>query len=122
MVDPSVPPPVSVDIIRAPRLPKPSARVRKLTEEEKRWYEVHTQGAEQDITERKSYARKIYRLTIGWFCALGLILALHGWEKYSGFEISERIILALITSATIEVIGLFVVVAKYLFPSTGRKH
>jgi hypothetical protein len=35
--------------------------------------------------------------------------------------VSERIILALITSATIEVIGLFVIVTRYLFPSTNTR-
>lgn len=118
---PPLVPQVSIEAIKAPKLPQLSARVKRLTEEEKHLYEVHTRGLEQDIQERKDYAKKIYKLTLGWFIGLALVLVLHGWRDVTHFDLSERIILALITSTTIEVIGVFVIVAKYLFPSVARK-
>lgn len=116
------PPPLpTIDSIK-PTLPTPTRQVRKLSELEEEFYKAHTEGLRQDIQERKLYATRIYVLTVAWLVGLGVIVALHGWRSHSGFDISERIILALITSATIEVIGLFVIVAKYLFPaSRGRR-
>jgi phosphoglycerol transferase MdoB-like AlkP superfamily enzyme len=118
--DPELPQ-LPIDSIKVPELPKPTSRVRKLTELEEEFYKAHTVGLQQDIAERKKYAHLIYWLTVAWLIGLAVIVLLHGWRTFTYFDISERIILALITSATIEVVGLFVIVAKYLFPSAiGR--
>jgi hypothetical protein len=108
-------PNVSLDSIVAPVLPKPSRKVQKLTELEEKIYAAHTAGLLQDIGERKLYALKIYHLTVAWLLVLAIFVLLHGWQNHLGLYISERIMLALITSTTIEVMGLFVIVARYLF-------
>ncbi|MBZ5508230.1 MAG: hypothetical protein LAO78_22450 [Acidobacteriia bacterium] len=110
-------PNVSIESIVAPTLPKPNRKIQKLTELEEKFYTVHTAGLAQDIEERKLYALRIYRLTVAWLAVLAVFVLLHGWQNSLGLNISEKIILALITSATIQVVGLFVIVARYLFPS-----
>jgi uncharacterized membrane protein YcjF (UPF0283 family) len=114
-------PKVPIDSIKAPPLVKPSRRVRKLTELEEDIYRVHTEGVAQDIRERKLYAKRIFLITVSWLIGLAVVVALDGWRTFTRFQVSERIILALITSATIEVIGLFVIVTRYLFPSTNTR-
>jgi hypothetical protein len=114
-------PKIPLDSIKAPPLVKPSRRVRRLTELEEDIYRVHTEGVAQDIRERKTYAKRIFLITVSWLIGLAVVVALDGWRSFTRFQVSERIILALITSATIEVIGLFVIVTRYLFPSTNPR-
>jgi hypothetical protein len=114
-------PKLPIDSIKAPPLVKPSRRVRKLTQLEEDIYRVHTEGVAQDIRERKTYAKRIFLITVSWLIGLAAVVALDGWRTFTHFQASERIILALITSATIEVIGLFVIVTRYLFPSTNTR-
>lgn len=113
---------VSIDSIVAPALPKPSSKVKRLTILEQDFYKIHTAGLAQDIEERKHYALRIYKLTVGWLITLAAFVLLHGWQSHLGLNISEKIILALITSATIQVVGLFVIVARYLFPSGNKSN
>lgn len=74
----------------------------------------------QDRIERKIYAKKIYNLMCAWMIGLAFIIFLNGWSYDNRFRLSEKVLLALIGSVTIEVIGLFVIVAKYLFPSKNN--
>lgn len=112
---------VSIDSIVAPEFPKPSKKLKNLTDLEEQFYVVHTVGLAQDIEQRKAYALRIYHLTVAWLIALAAFILLYGWQAKVGFSLSERVILALITSTTIEVIGLFVIVARYLFHTPTAK-
>lgn len=67
---------------------------------------------EQDIKERKGYAHKIFILTVIWSSLIFVILFLCGWK---GLFLSDKVIITLITSTTINFFGFFFLVTKYLF-------
>lgn len=71
---------------------------------------------EQNIALRKEYAGKIYRLVVGWLFALFVLLVASGVGNVFGVvSLSDRVIMTLITGTTINVLGIFVIVAKYIF-------
>lgn len=75
----------------------------------------------QDRRERIKYAGIIKRLVRCWLIAIIVIVVLSGIGNGLGFEtLSDSVILALLGTATVNVIGLFYVVAGYLFPKRKR--
>lgn len=83
-------------------------------------------GALQDIEERKKYAQLIFWLVVGWLAVVVLILIVHGvrWPwmaQYVGFNLSEAVLIALITTTTGGVVGLLLIVVRYLFHQQQRK-
>jgi hypothetical protein len=65
---------------------------------------------------RLSYTGKIFWLVVAWLAAVVLSVALSGFNC-GGFRLSDGVIIAFITSTTINVVGLFVIVAKWMYPS-----
>ena len=85
------------------------------------------QGLTQDIEERKIYARKIFRLIACWVAGVFIILMCQGFLGRSqqttdkngsklGFNLSDSVLIAVVSGTTASVIGIFLVVANYLFP------
>lgn len=85
-----------------------------------------------DTKARKKYARKIFRLIKWWLIGIGALIVLQGflgkreisiafhwfgspWRSSIHFELSDSVLLALIGGTTASVIGLFAIVANYLF-------
>jgi len=68
---------------------------------------------------RKKYANRLFWLVVGWLIAVLVFIALAGF-KIKGFTLSDKVIIAFITSTTINVIGLFLVPARWLFPSKPK--
>jgi hypothetical protein len=91
------------------------------------------EGQRQDIQERKHYARKLFWLTASWLIAVFSIVTLTAvkidnpcwWSEYlptlREIKLSEAVLLALIGTTTANVLGLFVIVARYLFPDSRGK-
>lgn len=81
----------------------------------------------QDRDERRRYATKIFWLMSGWMLGAGSLLAASSVRFWLpppslasvGIEMSDAVKIALITSTFTNVIGLFAIVANYLFPK-GR--
>jgi hypothetical protein len=74
------------------------------------------EGVKQDREERKIYARRVFVLTSAWLLAIVILLVLQGLKRvWLGFELSEGVILALIGGTTVNVLGFFYFVLKYLF-------
>ena len=69
-------------------------------------------GKKQDRIQRKEYASKIYILLC---CYLGAVLVLLYLTGFKMTELDEAVLIALITTTTTNVIGIFYFVAKYLF-------
>jgi hypothetical protein len=91
----------------------------KLEEEDldKQKQKAQIAGLLQDIAERKKYAGRIFYLISLWLIGIFLILILQGFGSNSHwFALSEAVVIAAIGGTTINVIGIFIVVAKYLFP------
>ncbi len=70
----------------------------------------------QDIDERKIYAHRIFKLVVGWLGFVGIMLWFNGFSRFN-FHLSNNVLIALITTSTASVIGIFIIVAKYLFPN-----
>lgn len=70
--------------------------------------------------QRVEYAKKIYILIVVWLAFIGLIIICSGLKALVSeyFELSDKVIITLLTTTTVTVIGLFGTVLKYLF---GRK-
>ena len=74
----------------------------------------------QNIEERRVYAAKVYRL-VGWCLAgVAFFVFLQGLPDAS-FQIDDKVLIAIITSATANVIGLFVIIVRYLFRGPERE-
>lgn len=77
---------------------------------------VELDGKRQDIEARKEYANKIYRLISVWLGCMIVIVLLAGFgSKCEWFKMADSVLIALITTTTASVIGLFAIVANYLF-------
>ena len=76
--------------------------------------QAETYGLLQDIEERKAYASKIFKLICSWIGGVFFILVMSGFQLH--FKLSDSVLIALVGGTTASVIGIFVVVANYLFP------
>jgi hypothetical protein len=89
-----------------------------LTREEER---ARIEGLWQDIDERKRYANRIFWLLVCWFVGLFLLLFMQGLlSPWKLFYLDKAVLLAAIGGTTVNVIGIFIIVTRYLFPQ--RSH
>ncbi len=71
---------------------------------------------QQDIDARKKYANKIFILISVWLGCMLVVVLLAGFGgKCEWFKMADSVLIALITTTTGSVIGLFAIVANYLF-------
>jgi hypothetical protein len=84
-------------------------------------------GLRQDIGARKKYAKGAFILICGWLVFVFYVILAQGFKTgvpgrmnwlfgAPAFELSEPIMIALITTTTGSVIGIFFIVMQYLFP------
>jgi hypothetical protein len=77
---------------------------------------IENEIRKQDMDERKAYSNKIYCLIASWLIYVGLIIFLEALGSKCGwFKLSDPVMIALITTSTASVIGLFAIVVNYLF-------
>ena len=78
----------------------------------------------QDIKDRKDarrqrrkYAHRIFVLCCSWVCAIFILLMFAGFGSYAHFRfyLSEPVILAAIGSTTVNIIGVFLIVVRFIF-------
>lgn len=75
-------------------------------------------GATQDVAERKLYANRVFLLVVWWLIAVLAFVFLSATGRSSeAFYVSDPVLIALITTSTGSVLGLFFLVMKYLFSS-----
>lgn len=77
---------------------------------------LELEGLQQDITERRTYARRIFVLLVGWLLGVFAMLLFQAWTAW-GFSLTEPLLISVVGGTTASVISIFIVVAKYLFPS-----
>ena len=67
--------------------------------------------------QRRTYAKRIFTLCCGWVCAIFVLLMFSGFGHYQHFHfsLSDRVILAAIGSTTINIIGVFLIVVRFIF-------
>ncbi|PSJ15926.1 hypothetical protein [Nitrosomonas supralitoralis] len=64
---------------------------------------------------RTKYANKIFWLVCVWLSCVIFGLLLSGFSESTGFIISDRVLITFIVTTTLNVLGLFVIVAKWMF-------
>lgn len=74
---------------------------------------------EEIIQSRKDYASKIFQLVVWWLVGLGVVVLMAGWE-FEGFALDKTVLLALIGGTTLNVLGIFTIVTRFLFPKDGN--
>ncbi|MDE2999179.1 MAG: hypothetical protein OXU79_08910 [Gemmatimonadota bacterium] len=92
---------------------------RQRRSEETKKLRLKNRELKQNISERKIYADRVYWLVGTFLVALFTLVLAQGWSAYTGFRIQNNVLIALITGATANVVGLFIVVVKYLFPKVS---
>jgi hypothetical protein len=77
----------------------------------------------QDIELRKKYANRAFWICVIWLVCILLILLFQGFGvHWFDFKLAEPVILGLIGGTSVNVVGLFYFVMKYLFdPKRGLK-
>lgn len=90
----------------------------KITELDIRKEEL--EGKRQDRLQRKAYADNIFTFLCIYMIIVFVILFKHGC-LFNGFELSDSVIVALITTTTANIIGIFVFVVRYLFNTPNGK-
>jgi hypothetical protein len=93
---------------------------RELKIEDIRTRKEFTQLLKQNREERKKYAHHIFILTCIWATLIFTILIANGIKsinskKFFEFELSDKVLITLITSTTLNFFGFFLLVVKYLF-------
>jgi len=83
--------------------------------------QAKVKSVHQDIDERKKYAAKIFKLICWWVSGLLLVICLSSWAGATRFRTATPVLLALVGSTTATVLGLFYIVAHYLFPDRGQR-
>ena len=79
---------------------------------------LELESLQQDIIERRKYALRIFFLLVFWLLGVFAMLLLQAWKAW-GFSLTEPLLISVVGGTTASVISIFIVVAKYLFPS-GR--
>lgn len=87
--------------------------------------QAHLRQLLQNIDERKKYANRIFWLVCGWLSFVGAIVLGAGIQGHllgcTVFHLPESVLIALITTTTINVIGIFLFVMRYLFSDDKNK-
>ncbi len=98
----------------------PKRRNGKETEEEKYFEERQSNLRIKDfellINQRIFISYLIPIFNIIWMIFVGVILLLDGYTE-NKFDISDSVAMTLLGTTTANILALFVIVAKYLFPS-----
>lgn len=112
--------PLDVAAIVEPEVGSQAADSKTRDEEsdlESQEHKAHISGLLQDMGERKKYAGRIFSLLAFWLVGIFLLLLMQGvLSPHKWFALSDGVLIAAIGGTTVNVIGIFVVVARYLFP------
>ena len=82
---------------------------------------LHNKQLSQDIRERKRYAVAAFRLTRTWVGFLIAATLLQFGLSIIGAGLTEAMFIALVTTTTVSVLGVWALVGGYLFGFPGRK-
>ena len=111
--------------VRKPLL-RPEQGKTKSDKQEDYWSTEEFRQFQGTYELRKQSADKLFNLIRCWLIIVTVFLFLAGFEitsfslKEISFNISDNVLIALITSTTASVLGLYVIVAKWLFPNNDK--
>ena len=82
--------------------------------------EQQLREAEDTHELRIGYANKIFIMVCIWLGCVIASVVMCGFHLW-GFTLSDKVLITFITSTTINVVGLFAIVAKWMFHHGGKK-
>lgn len=82
---------------------------------DKKMKALEIENKAQDISMRRKYAEQIFTFVSLYMFGVFFILFLSG--SPSSFRMSDSVLMTLLGTTTANVIGILVIVAKYLFPN-----
>lgn len=82
-------------------------------EQELRTLKLGNENFKQDIELRRQHANKVFSFLIGWaiFVACILVMAATPWLRFS-----NAVLITLLGTTTLQIIGIYLIVANYIFP------
>lgn len=96
-----------------------SSRDENFIEHALRWEKYLSR--KQDRQQRKEFATKIFYFLCVYMVVVFVLLLFSGINGQGlCFHLEENVLLALLTTTTINMISIFIVVAKYLFPNKRK--
>lgn len=75
---------------------------------------IKVQAARDDLLARRRFARTIYFTSLAWLALVLGVVLLAGFGA-GGFALSDAVLVALVTTTTVNVIAWFAAVVRYLF-------
>lgn len=96
--------------------PKPDSTTKKEERQLAQW----EKDQESRRVQREKVGPQIVWLTAVWLAVVLIIIIMSGFGNvFSFFQLSDAVLLGLLGSTTANVIGLFVILAKNLFPTAS---
>lgn len=92
-----------------------------ITEENQSLAGEEARKEKQKNDERFRYARIFVRFSTIWLAFIGLVIVAHGLENIP-FSLSDTILGILLGTTTLNVLGPYFWIAKYLFNGHSKKH
>jgi lipopolysaccharide export LptBFGC system permease protein LptF len=78
----------------------------------------------QNTEERRRYANRLFYVMVGWLTVVAYVVLAQGFgvgiDRYGRFQLADSVVIALLTTTTATVIGVFLTVANYLLPRRDR--
>jgi len=87
--------------------------------EEERNLRLRNDYLEQEIELRKDFAYKVYEFLNVWVTVIIIFLFLYGIGVFS--KVSKEVVITLLATTSINVIGVFAIIVRNLFPNPGKK-
>ncbi len=90
------------------------------TDQERETKRLQNVALAQDIALRKQFAWDIFYLIVAWLILVFVVLGFQGFAVAildDRFRLSDSVLLALIGGTTVNVLGIFLIVVRYLFPT-----
>ncbi len=80
---------------------------------------LENNNLDQDIKLKNFLARAVTWMVVGWLVAVFVILIIQACYHH-GF--SDSVLITLLSTTTLNILSMLYIIARYLFPNTGRQH
>lgn len=108
-------------------IPEPSLGVLAGVADEKEAQALYIASLRQELGERAQtaqqriqYSAKIFKLVGVWLLVVFALLLLAGFGSQRWFHLSDTVLVAFLTTTTVNVLGIFIIVANWLFPKKAN--
>lgn len=96
------------------------AAIRGSAEIQRQLLQLELDDKANEVANRKTYTSRLFFSLVGWMVFVGLLVVVSG-ARCRIMTISDPVLITLLGTTTLNVIGVFVFVAKYLFPHRSSR-